>query len=166
MDVKEIKKRLKSDPYFLINTIVHNNPVDVALKLNRYFDVQEANETALANTLTEMYQNGQQGIVIDVLSVPFDFENATPELIQAKTELTAELNSGAKVSAEQAGQWATVAGGLLGALGGILGPKPQNNTSTQPQQPAEPEKKDKTWMYVGGAVLLLVIGVLIFKFRK
>lgn len=83
---QEIIYKLRTEPLFLSDTIVYNNPMAVAQKLEQHTDYVSATEDALAEYVRGLIAEKQLDVVNDILQVPFNEQSAT-ETLKAAHEI-------------------------------------------------------------------------------
>ena len=107
MNKQKIIYKLRTEPGFLSDTIVYNNPEAVSQKLERHTDYVAETADQLAEYVKDLIREGQLTIVNDVLQVPFSEENATERLNDVYEQLVAERNQ------SPAGKFEDINGGLF-----------------------------------------------------
>jgi len=166
MTLTELINKLRTDPIFLTEVIVFNNPNAVLDKLERLADFVDAEDIEtpeqLLNIVKQLINEGEMDTVNEILAVPFDEAAATDQLKAAYKQLVKERGQ------------TTVDGRFLDTQGGLL--LLAKSAPTQNNQPSKPKETScgcngkvitltKKHIIIG-IVVLVITFLLLKKYNK
>lgn len=162
MTANDILHKLRTEPQFLLDIIVFNNPEAVANKFKDIIAIQNDNPELLADQLTNFLNTGDITALEYCVKVPFITGINNPALEEAVEKLKAQYYGNTQTRVDM------YSSGLYELITQSNTPK---NVETQINTPAgnftatvtDNKKKQTVYYVLGGAIL---VGILIYIYKN
>ncbi len=107
MTKEQVIYELRTNPRLLITEVIHNNPNAVNTKLRAATDYEGATAEQITDYVLQLLDEGHVNEVNEIVQVPFNYDSATPVLIEAYDQMVNDRG-------------ATVQGKFLDSSGGLF----------------------------------------------